>query len=65
MARTHGSTNKQQTRVPETVAYSTQQKLQFLVHLMVAKMAEDQAKNRKLLKRIKKEVYGTGVSPAA
>jgi len=52
MARTKGSTNKNSPTVPDTVLFTTEQRIEFLANLIVDRVLEDKANGQKLLKRI-------------
>lgn len=52
MSRPKGSKNHQAPRVPETVSFSTQQKLEFIANLIVERIIQDQKDNNKLLQCI-------------
>lgn len=52
MARTKGSKNKNQPRIPHTVLLTTEQKVEFLALLIIEQIDEDLLDKQRLLKRI-------------
>lgn len=57
MSRPQGSKNKdQKLATPDTVLFSTEERVKFLADLIVTRIAEDEAEGFPLLNAIKKEV---------
>jgi hypothetical protein len=57
MSRPQGSKNKEQKlATPDTVLFSTEERVKFLADLIVTRIAEDETKGFPLLSAIKKEV---------
>lgn len=62
MSRPQGSKNKvQKLAAPDTVLFSTEERIKFLADIIVARIAEDEADGFPLLNTIKEE---TGNEPA-
>ncbi len=55
MARTKGAKNKQTAQLPEFCSLDPTERLQLLANLMVDRILEDQANNKKLLRKIKRQ----------
>ncbi|HLZ15346.1 MAG TPA: hypothetical protein VKQ34_05170 [Candidatus Saccharimonadales bacterium] len=56
MSRPQGSKNKgQKLATPDTVLFSTEERVNFLADLIVARIAEDEAEGFPLLNALKKE----------
>ncbi len=55
MGRHKGSQNKEPQRTPETIHFTTEQRIEFLANLIVDSITEDQDLDEELLKRIKEE----------
>lgn len=57
MSRPQGSKNKeQQLATPDTVLFSTGERIKFIADLIVTRITEDEVEGFPLLKAIKKEV---------
>lgn len=52
MSRTKGSKNKNPVAVPDTVNFTTEQRLEFIATLIVERMLEDISSGQPLLKQI-------------
>lgn len=59
MSRPEGSKNKQAIAPPDTVNFTTEERIQFLAQLIAERIAEDKANGYPLLKRIEAQ-HGTG-----
>ncbi len=53
MARLKGISNRKPPSAPDTVSFTTQERLEFLAHLIAERIAKDKAEDYPLLKRIK------------
>jgi hypothetical protein len=56
MARTKGSHNKDAMIRPVTSELTVEERIQLLANLIVDRVADDQEKNQRLLKQLKREV---------
>lgn len=57
MSRPQGSKNKdQKLATPDTVLFSTEERVKFLADLIITRIAEDEAEGFPLLNTIKKEI---------
>ncbi len=57
MSRPQGSKNKEQKlATPDTVLFSTEERIKFLADLIVTRIAEDETEGSPLLNAIKKEI---------
>lgn len=57
MSRPQGSKNKEQKlATPDTVLFSTEERIKFLADLIVTRIAEDETEGLPLLNAIKKEI---------
>jgi hypothetical protein len=52
MARTKGSSNKKPPAAPDTVEFTTEQRLAFIANLIVDRILQDKANELTLLKQI-------------
>jgi hypothetical protein len=52
MSRTKGSANKNPPAVPDTVNFSTEERLELIASLIVDRILEDQATGQSLLKAL-------------
>lgn len=53
MGRIKGSTNKTARKVPHTVDFTTEQKLEFIASLIVDRIVEDENNGYAIIKRLK------------
>jgi len=52
MSRTQGSKNKQAIAVPDTVLFTTEERIEFIASLIVDRIVEDETDSLPLLKEI-------------